>query len=54
MADRVPLRSAFLPGFATASPTASLENWSVEQMPGGRVTTHEGALVIEDTGGCAV
>lgn len=28
--------------------------WAVEQMPGGTVTTHDGALVIEDAAGCTV
>jgi len=37
-----------------AAPTASLEPWSVEQMPGGRVTVRDGTLVIEDKGGCTV
>lgn len=32
--------------------TASLENWVVEQMPGGRVSTRGDALVIEDARGC--
>jgi hypothetical protein len=40
-------------GFA-AAPTGSLESWVVEQMPGGRVTTRDGVLVIEDTGGSTV
>ena len=29
----------------------NLAQWSVEQMPGGRVEIHDGALVIEDAGG---
>ncbi len=40
-------------GFA-ASPSAGLTQWSIEQMPGGRVTTRDGALIIEDVGGCTV
>jgi hypothetical protein len=28
--------------------------WAVEQMPGGSVRTHDGALVIEGPGGCTV
>jgi len=36
------------------SPTASLEPWAVEQMPGGTVTTQDGTLVIQDAGGCTV
>lgn len=36
------------------SPTADLRHWHVEQMPGGTVTTRDGALVIEDAGGCTV
>ena len=31
-----------------------LGQWAVEQMPGGQVTTKDGALVIEDVGGCTV
>jgi hypothetical protein len=31
-----------------------LEHWAVEQMPGGTVTVRNGALVIEDAGGCSV
>lgn len=34
--------------------TSDLRQWSVEQMPGGSVTTRDGALVIEDAGGCTV
>ena len=34
--------------------THSLEQWSVEQMPGGRVAVQAGALVIEDVGGTTV
>ncbi len=34
--------------------TGDLAHWSVEQMPGGSVTTKDGALVIEDAGGCTV
>ncbi len=33
---------------------ADLRHWRVEQMPGGSVTTREGALVIEDAAGCTV
>ncbi len=31
-----------------------LANWVVEQQPGGSVTTENGRLVINDTGGCTV
>lgn len=34
--------------------TRDLRHWAVEQMPGGRVTTHDDALVIQDRGGCTV
>jgi len=34
--------------------TGDLRHWSVEQMPGGTVTTRDGALVIEDAAGCTV
>lgn len=34
--------------------TADLKDFLVEQMPGGRVTAKDGALVIEDVGGCTV
>lgn len=34
--------------------TADLQFWAVEQQPGGTVTTRDGALVIEDAGGCTV
>jgi hypothetical protein len=43
-----------LAGGCASLPTASLDQWSVEQMPGGTVTTREGALVIEDAAGCTV
>lgn len=33
---------------------ANLDQWVVEQMPGGKVTTRDGALVISDKGGCTV
>lgn len=33
---------------------ANLTDWLVEQMPGGRVYTHDDALVIEDLAGCTV
>lgn len=36
------------------APTADLRHWTVEQMPGGKVTTRDGALVIEDAAGCTV
>ncbi len=39
---------------AAANPNADLSQWIVEQMPGGKVTTREGALVIEDAAGCTV
>lgn len=40
----------------TAAPdfTGDLRHWSVEQMPGGTVTTTDGALVIDDANGCSV
>jgi hypothetical protein len=31
-----------------------LRQWVVEQMPGGTVTVRDGAMVIEDAGGCTV
>lgn len=34
--------------------THGLSRWSVEQMPGGRVFSEAGRLVIEDTAGCTV
>ena len=37
-----------------AAPTADLAQWSVEQMPGGSVTTEGDALVIRDAEGCTV
>ena len=37
-----------------AAPTADLSRWSVEQMPGGSVTTEGDALVIRDAEGCTV
>lgn len=39
---------------ASADYTADLRYWAVEQMPGGRVTTRDGALVIEDLSGSTV
>ena len=36
------------------SPTADLRAWAVEQMPGGKVATEAGALVITDTAGSTV
>lgn len=38
----------------TPSLTASLDPWLVEQMPDGRVQAENGALIIEDAGGCTV
>lgn len=38
----------------TPSFDANLTDWLVEQMPGGNVYAHDGALVIEDVGGCTV
>lgn len=35
-----------------ATLTSSLDHWSVEQMPGGRVVTRGDALIIEDAAGC--
>jgi hypothetical protein len=40
-----PTAAAFRPGLA---------EWAVEQMPGGTVRVENGALVIEDAGGCTV
>lgn len=37
-----------------SEPTADLEKWQVEQMPGGTVTTNSDALVIDDAAGCTV
>jgi hypothetical protein len=37
-----------------SSPTADLDLWIVEQMPGGRVFTQNEALIIEDAAGCTV
>ena len=34
--------------------TAELRRWSVEQLPGGTVTTHGDTLVIADAAGCTV
>lgn len=43
------------PGTSSSpEPTANLAAWAVEQMPGGTVTTRDGALVIEDAAGCTV
>ncbi len=42
------------PGQNTLPATADLSRWSVEQMPGGTVTTKDDALVIEDANGCTV
>ena len=36
------------------SPTADLRAWAVEQMPGGKVATEAGALVITDAAGSTV
>jgi hypothetical protein len=36
------------------SPKADLQRWVVEQMPGGTVAVRDGALVIQDAGGCTV
>lgn len=41
-------------GQAPAPPTGDLRLWSAEQMPGGSVTTKDGALVIEDAGGSTI
>lgn len=40
--------------FAAGSPTADLGLWAVEQAPGGKVFVRDGALVIQDAGGCTV
>jgi hypothetical protein len=42
------------PARAADEPTADLHRWAVEQMPGGTVTSRDGALVIEDAAGCTV
>jgi len=44
-----PAREAYRDDF-----TSGLDQWLVEQMPGGTVTTHDGALVIDDAAGCTV
>lgn len=52
----VSLRAAE-PATAAAPPdlmTQGLGAWAVEQMPGGTVKVQDGALVIEDAGGCTV
>lgn len=36
------------------NPTGRIDRWAVEQMPGGTVTSRDGALVIEDAAGCTV
>lgn len=38
----------------TTEATADLAPWSIEQMPGGSVTVHDGALHIEDAAGATV
>jgi hypothetical protein len=43
-----------LPPAGATEPTADLTRWTVEQMPGGRVTARGDSLVIEDAGGCTV
>ena len=48
------LLSSAISRAADPAPTASLRQWAVEQMPGGSVTMRDGALVIEDAGGCTV
>jgi len=52
----VPLGCLILAAAGCTAPpaplTASLDHWSVEQMPGGRAFTRGDALVIEDAGGC--
>lgn len=35
-------------------PTSDLTQWTVDQMPGGTVTTRDDALIIEDAAGCTV
>lgn len=58
-----PVRFVFLLGLlggcgglaaCAASPTASMNNWIVEQTPGGTVRVDGDALVIADAGGCTV
>ena len=34
--------------------TSDMHRWLIEQMPGGTVTVHDGALVIDDDAGCTV
>lgn len=41
-------------GGILGSPTVELDRWVVEQVPGGRVFVRDGALVIQDVGGCTV
>ncbi|MEO6244489.1 MAG: hypothetical protein ABIQ12_03555, partial [Opitutaceae bacterium] len=36
------------------NPTASLQNWAVEQLPGGTTIVKDGALEISDVAGCTV
>ena len=48
------LASLLLGSGCTTPVTGDLHRWAVEQMPGGTVTTRDGALVIEDAAGCTV
>lgn len=41
-------------GCNAATPGNGMAQWVVEQMPGGTVTARDGALVIDDAGGCTV
>lgn len=50
----LPLILALLANAFAGTPTSNLGAWSVEQMPGGRVTVRDDTLVIEDLGGCTV
>lgn len=38
----------------TAAPTADLDQWVVEQRPGGTVTVADGAIVVDDAHGCTL
>lgn len=57
---RLLLLLSLLPSVTFAEPLAQDDfkadagRWAVEQMPGGQVTIGDGALVIQDAGGCTV
>jgi len=50
----LPLALALLVTALAGTPTADQGAWSVEQMPGGRVTVRGDTLVIEDAGGSTI